>query len=65
MDEKVLISLKEMLEAGELSQEAYDKIIALLTPVVDEEPKEEEKKPEVDKDTEEKALAEKLFGMKF
>ena len=65
MDEKVLISLKEMLEAGELSQEAYDKIIALLTPVVDEEPKEEEKEPEVDKDTEEKALAEKLFGMKF
>ena len=60
-NEKLIAGLKEMLEAGELSQEAHDKIIALLTV---EEPKEEEK-PEADKEAEEKELAEKLYGMKF
>lgn len=60
-NEKLIAGLKEMLEAGELSQEAHDKIIALLTA---EEPKEEEK-TEADKEAEEKELAEQLYGMKF
>ena len=57
MEEKLMTSLKEMLEAGELSQEAYDKIVALLTPEAPEEEPKEEKS--------EKEIAEELFGMKL